>query len=152
MNDKIVISGSNYLGAVKLKSEWQVFHAVLYMWILDYAAYNPSYDPATSKYHWRQNLLRVSESNASEYCRAMTVIPMGDVTNVIQEIQQRDGEIKYFQPPLTFVVNFDECLFINGWWELIIPFHKLIPDSWKGLEDSPYKYVPDHLRKLWGEN
>lgn len=142
---KIVISIDDYIGAVRLKSKWRFFYNMLSMWILDYASYRVGYDPSDPKYKgWRKGLLRVDETNAEEYCEAMKsqeILP-NQVPHVVKDTFPR-------QEPLTFVVNFDERLFVNGWHDNI-PIHEYVPKGWTALEEDPYEYVPPEIRVLWG--
>jgi hypothetical protein len=64
------------------------------------------------------------------------------------EVPDKDGQSLYSKPSLDFVVDFDDRLFVNGWRELVIPFHKLIPEGWKGIKGYPYEYIPSDLKEL----
>jgi hypothetical protein len=145
MNHKIVIDFDEYIGAVKLNTQWRFFHDVLSMWILDYASYDPEYNPANPRFRgWRANLLVVDVNNAQEYCEAMTSREL-----LPEQIPYTFTEYGS-QAPLTFVVNFDDRTFINGWQDNIA-IDNYVPFGWNSMEDDPYKHIPGELRALWGK-
>jgi hypothetical protein len=142
MINQIIADPDDYMGAIKIDSEWQFFYEMLSMWILDYKAYDPEYVPKSGG--WRENILKVDRDNAKEYCQAMKTkeIPVPLIPNTMSSWGR--------QLRLTFVVNFDERLFINGWHDNIA-IHEYVPDGWKGIEDDPYSYIPQELKTLWGK-
>jgi hypothetical protein len=139
---QILVDLDEYVGAVKVDGEWRFFHDVLSMWILNYPAYDSGYIPKPGD--WREKILKVGKDNAKQYCEALAAkeIPAHLIPNTISVL---DGQM-----PLTFVVNFDERLFINGWHDNI-PIHEYAPDGWKAMEDDPYSYIPQALKALWSK-
>lgn len=148
INQIILYPETDYVGVVKFQRKWRIYYSVLEMWILDYKKYHPTYDPESSN-GWRANLLIVDHNVAEHYCQAMNELSREDFRRTLYEIPDKDGKPMYSKPRLVFVVDFDDRLFVNGWWELIIPFHELIPEDWKGLEGDPYEHIPSDLRELW---
>jgi len=139
----ITIHEDEYLGAVKYESTWRFFFAELSMWILDYASYT-GFEPS-SENPWRAGLLCVDESNAEAYCdfmanRELSADQLPDVAKQPYAIRHWPSGPQFF----TFVVNFDETLFVNGWHENI-PIGDYVPVGWTAKEDDPDKYVPSEF-------
>lgn len=130
------------IGAVKHDSNWQFFAGTVAEWILDYATYDPSFDPDKSSVTFRGNLLQVDESNAAQFCEAMK--PYELTTLDLQQLVEEEGANNW---PLTIVVDFTRRTYVNGFSE--IPLHKYIPNTWKGHEGNPLDYVPEDIRSLW---
>lgn len=130
------------IGAVKHKSQWRFFAGTIAEWNLDYASYDPGYDPSKSSYLFRGGLLTVDETKADAFCIAMSEHELShdDVRSLVAE----KGAEKV---PLTVVVNFDEKLFVNGFYDLAI--EEYVPTGWRGVFDDPLKYVPDEVRAIW---
>jgi hypothetical protein len=147
MSEKIAIPGNDYIGAIKLNSKWRFFYEYLAMWILDHEAY--SGPPPSSPDAWRFGLWQVNATNAAQYCESMKEreLTANQIPHIFYEefppYPQRRAE-------LTFVVNFDEQIFINGWKDNIM-IHEYAPSGWKAIEDNPYDYVPQEIRALWGK-
>jgi hypothetical protein len=141
MMNQILVDADEYLGAVKIDSKWRIFHDVLGMWILDYSAYD-DYVPKLGG--WREGIMKVDQNNAAQYCRAMEAkeIPPQLIPDAISVLGG--------QMPLTFVVNFDDRFFVNGWHDNIA-IHEYVPDGWKGISDNPYKHIPQELKARWSE-
>jgi len=110
---------------------------------LDYVAYDDEVDNK-----WRGGLPKVDHTNAQEF---------------IQYLQSQSKEISSIQIPetenlsfpgqqalLTFVVNFDEQIFVNGWHDNIA-IEEYAPENWTAIEDDPYQYVPTTVRGLWNK-
>jgi hypothetical protein len=138
---KTVIDFDEYIGAVKLNSQWRFFYDILSMWILDYASYHPDYNPTPQG--WRANLLKVDEANAKEYCEALANHELFP-----EQIPWVEKESFSDQEGLTFVVNFDEKVFVNGWRDNIA-IHEYAPQGWTAFEDDPYEHIPPEFRSLW---
>jgi hypothetical protein len=141
MSQNIVIGSDNYIGAVKFNGNWRLFHQPLSMWILDYSSYDDEYAPKQGE--WRENLMRVDESNAQDYIQyiAKNELLPDQIPYVVK------GKFPG-QALLTFVVNFDERLFVNGWHDNIA-IDEYVPSSWTSIEDEPLDYVPSEISALW---
>ncbi len=133
------------IGAVKYKDRWRFFAGTVAEWVLDYALYDPGFDPLKSNIVFRNNLLRVDEKNAPQFFEAMEQYEL-----LLVDIQQLVKEKGANNWPLTIVVDFDGKIYINGFTE--IPLHKYIPIDWKGYEDYPINYVPDQIKDCWLQN
>ncbi len=146
MTDKIVLYPEiDYIGAVRLQGRWRIYYSVLGMWILDYKQYRPSYDPESAT-GWRSNLLTIDASNADQYCQTMNELSVEAFRQTVYKLRGEEDKLIHFKPRIVFVVDFDKKLFVNGWWESAIPFHKLLPEGWQGIEDDVYKYIPSELK------
>ncbi|MBL8164163.1 MAG: hypothetical protein JNJ61_19405 [Anaerolineae bacterium] len=141
MNEITSIYSEHYIGAVRFHGDWRVFHELLSMWILDYRSYDDTFAPKEGE--WRYNLMIVDQNNAEAYIESMAK----NEILVTQIPHIRLGDFPG-QAQLTFVVNFDEKLFINGWHDNI-PIHEYVPQDWTGIEATPYDYIPSDLRLLW---
>lgn len=146
MNKKITIQTDEYLGAVKRDSTWRFFYAEMSVWILDYESYDPDFK-SSNEYPWRAGLLTVDESNAEAFCdflaaRELSAEQLSQVAKEPYVIRQWPSGPQFF----TFVVNFDEKLFVNGWHENI-PIGDYVPQGWTATEDNPDHFVP---RKFLG--
>jgi hypothetical protein len=143
MGEKIIIDLDEYIGAVKLNGKWRFFHEMMSVWILDYKSYDPQYDPFGPKSNgWRKNLLVVDTDNAEAFCEVMR-----DKELLPEQIPQSFTEFGS-RKKLSFVVNFDEKIYINGWGDNIA-LHDYVPTGWQSIEDDPYEYVPPEIRALW---
>ncbi len=136
------IDPDDLIGAVRYKSKWSIFACTLAEWILDYATYDPGFDSSKSSVEFRNNLLRVDETNAVYFLEAIQEYEL-TISN-IEELFQKDGANNW---PLTIVINFDQKEYINGFSEISI--HKYIPDSWNGFEGDPLNFLPSYIRQLW---
>lgn len=130
-----------YLGAVKYAGEWHILALYVGEWILNYPAYDPySSKSPTDKY--RNGLWVVNETNAAEFLRAMQEHELS-LTEVEKLIAEKGPE----EVPLTYVVNFDEKLFVDGHPDRDIA--EYVPEGWTGIEDFPTNYVPQKIKSLW---
>lgn len=128
------------LGAVNFNGNWHFLALYVGEWILDYPSYEPYSDK--SKKNYRNGLWIVNEKTAAEFLEAMKNEEMSqdDVRQLIKE--KSEDEI-----PLLFVINFDERLFVDGHPDRDIA--EFVPEGWKGVEDSPLKYVPASIKSIW---
>lgn len=137
MSYEIEIDATHYVGAVKYHSQWRIFHNIISMWILNYSAYDDDGE------EWRKGIVQVDTHNADAYCAIMA------------EFELKFEQIPYTKKrllrpaPLTFVVDFDEKRFVDGWQEQF-SLIEYIPSSWSGTIGNPYKYIPDSMKELWG--
>lgn len=49
---------------------------------------------------------------------------------------------------LTFVVNFDEKIYVSGWHDNIA-LQNYVPVGWCAVEGNPYEHVPLEIRELF---
>jgi len=142
MNSK-ELQQDELLGAVRLESKWRFFAGTLAEWILDYVSYDPNYDPAKWAYVYRNNLLRVDETLASEFCDAMKEHEF--LPDDIRRLVDEKGADKI---PLVVVVDFDNRIFVNGFYDIAL--EEYAPKWWTKYFGNPYEYVPQEVRSLWG--
>lgn len=136
------LADNELLGAVVFENNWRFFSGTIGEWIMDYKAYDPSYDAKKWPDVFRNNLLQVDESNASQFCEAMKAyeLTIDDVKELISE----NGPDKV---PLTILINFDTLVYVNGYYDLLLEDY--IPKNWKGIMDDPLKYVPEFIKSIW---
>ena len=130
------------IGAVKLHDEWHLYAGSLAEWILDYASYDPAFNPAKSKVVFRNNLLRVDASNADAFCKALQALEL--FPNDMVQLRAA-GELHNY--PLVVAVDFDTRTFVNGFTE--IPIHQYTLKGWNAFEGDPLKFVPKDIQTLW---
>lgn len=138
---KILIEPDQYIGAVKYKNVWRLYYALLDMWVLRYEDYDGPYQPKESE--WRYGIVNVDENNAGEYIETLSPNEISP-----EEIPYTYRSNNEAQEPLSFVINFDSFVFVNGWNDML-PVHTWAPSHWSRWRDSPYKYIPEKYRKLW---
>lgn len=137
MAEKIIVPADEYLGVVIKGGSRRYFYNILSMWILDYAQYEPGYDPLDPRFGgngWRHGLLTVNSSNAESYIEALSQqeVPENMLDRLISEY---GGTVD-----VSILVNFDDKLYVNGWHDNI-PIHEYIPSDWRGVEDNPQLYL-----------
>ncbi|MBD2530317.1 hypothetical protein H6G97_12340 [Nostoc flagelliforme FACHB-838] len=130
------------IGAVKYNSKWRFFGGTVAEWILDYASYDPDFDPSKSDVVFRNNLLKVDETNAVHFLKAME--PYELLVTDLQQLIKQEGANNW---PLTTVVDFDKKTYVNGFSE--IPLHQYVPTGWTGYEGYTLDYVPENIRAFW---
>lgn len=82
-------------------------------WVLDYKEYDGDPNEPQDETDWRYGIMQVDEKNAQAYCNALS---NNELTS--EQIPFVTKEIGGTQEPLSFVVNFDEKIFINGWYDI----------------------------------
>ncbi|MFN6559704.1 MAG: hypothetical protein RMY28_007840 [Nostoc sp. ChiSLP01] len=130
------------IGAVKFNSKWRFFCGTIAEWILDYASYDPGFDPSKSDVVFRNNLLKVDETNTVHFLKAME--PYELFAKDIQQLIEEEGASNW---PLTIVVDFDKKTYVNGFSEITL--HQYVPTGWTGYEGNPLNYVPENIRAFW---
>lgn len=132
------------IGAVHHQGNWRLFSGTVAEWILDYPRYDPGFKSVQGEAVFRNNLLRVDETNAAEFCEAMEPYELfaEDVRRLVET-----GEAVNW--PLMVVINFDNKVFVNGFSE--VPIHEYVPAGWTAYEDIASEHVPESIRALWLE-
>jgi hypothetical protein len=136
------LEADEFIGTVKLKSEWKFFVGSLGEWTLDYDAFDPSFHLSSEKNLFRGGLTKIDETNAEKYMEAMQNYELS--TNEIQQLIATQG---IDEVPLMFVVDFDNRTFVNGYYDY--PLEKYVPEGWKSYLGNTYEYVPENVRALW---
>jgi hypothetical protein len=109
---------------------------------LDYASYDPAFDPARSRAVFRGNLLLVDKGNADRFLEAMA--PFELQAPELARFLRKDGPSNW---PLSVFVDFDGRFYVNGFTE--IPIHEYLPPGWRGVEGSPLDFAPETIRHVW---
>ncbi|MEQ8674664.1 MAG: hypothetical protein RLP44_16280 [Aggregatilineales bacterium] len=126
-----------HIGAIFANNQWSLFYEEgnRYAWAIDLT--NADIDiPET-----RMDFLKLDRSNVKKY-----------LDNFQRRISSQDIENAIEKPPLTFVINFDAMLFVDGSGEdgEHISIREYIPNEWQyKLVRNPYFFLPNALRKLW---
>ncbi len=133
---------NEHLGAVKLSMKWRIFAGYIGEWILDYPSYDPEIKDAEQRSEFRGGVLIVDEKTAEQFCGAMSEHEF-TLTEIEALIKQRGAE----NVPLTVVVDFDNKLFVNGYYDRSI--EEFVPVGWQGIFGDPLQYVPAGISSLW---
>ena len=136
------IKRDEYLGAVKIEDQWHLLALYIGEWILDYPSYDPISDKSEENNNYRQGLWVVDESNSKQFLQAMSNEEMS-----LEDIKRLVKKRGVQEVPLTYVVNFDEQLFVDGQPDRDI--EEYVPANWKGIKDFPLNYVPDEIKDIW---
>lgn len=143
MSDYKIHDDYALLGAVKYDTKWQFYYADLLMWILDYPAYNPNFNPADEMFSWRGGLEIIDSENALAFCKLL-----GEFEVPASKIPFVTYSSNGYKAEIYFMVNFDEKLYVSGWSENIA-LEEYIPNGWIGKFDDPYLYIPEEIKKSW---
>jgi hypothetical protein len=143
MVEDIYLDIDDFLGAIKLEGIWHIVYADLGLWILDYASYDQTYNPSQAQ-EWRYGYLKVDSDNAQGYY--MDYLKANEI--YLENVPKVRRKYLNKQAPLTFVVNFDDKVFISAFRDNIM-FHEYVPEQWFSTEDVPYNYIPRYLAQLW---
>lgn len=133
---------NDLIGVTRYNSRWRLFAGTVAEWILDYATYDPGFDPSGSETVFRGNLLTVNEENVDQFHDAME--PYELQPSELELFMQKVGRYNW---PLTVVVDFDNQFYVNGFSE--ISLHEYLPPGWKGIEGPPLDFVPAEIRQIW---
>ena len=133
---------NEHLGAVKLHARWRFFAGYIGEWILDYQSYDPESNQAQWRSQFRGGLLRVDEKDAEQFCRVMSEREF--TLAEVKALVEAQGPEKL---PLTVVIDFDERLFVNGYYDRSI--EEYVPPGWRGIFDDPLRYVPSEICSVW---
>lgn len=133
---------NDLIGVTRHGSRWRIFAGTVAEWILDYASYDPGFDPSRSEVMFRGNLLVVSEQNADQFHAAMEPYELQP-----SELEAFVHQVGRYNWPLSMVVSFDDKLYVNGFSE--IPLHEYLPPGWSGIEGQPIDFVPPEIRQIW---
>jgi hypothetical protein len=113
---------NDLLGAVMCKNYWRIFLGSVAEWILDYATYDPTFDPSEWTEVFRNNLLRVDETLAEQNCSAMQPYELTPVD--VKKLLREQGA-NYF--PLAVVIDFDKKVVVNGFFR---DTHTCVCSTW----------------------
>jgi hypothetical protein len=137
-----VLSVNEYIGLVCSAGVWRCFTGMLAEWILDYRAYDPSYDPTKWPDTPRNQLLQVGVDQAVEF---QLIFEERELTKQgIQYILSTVGAPRAY--PIA-AVDFDTRRYVNGFYDLAL--EEYVPAGWISVFDDPLQYVSEDLRILW---
>lgn len=132
-------------GCIKYQNDYGIYLMPLGEWILNYKKYDPSYNPDEWEYIFRGNVLNVTDENVKDYIQAVAVdkidlsIDREDLQDVVKE-----------GVPFYFFIDLDNKNFISCFYDIEVETY--LPDSsWVGIFDDPMKYLPDNIRRLFGD-
>ena len=127
------------IGAVRVDGVWRFYATDLAHWILDYKRYDPSAEAAG----YRGRALVADVGARYAYLEVMSEFEL-DAADLASGIQ-KDGSLGW---RLEIVVDFDERLYVNGWFDNIA-LHEYVPAGWKGIQNFPLDFVPDQIADMW---
>ncbi len=126
-----------YIGAIKYQNQWRIFgdNTTRTMWGITFLGVPLEEIPQKRK---KQPI--VNQSNVQSYMDAL----QSEITP--EQIANEPSE-RY----ITFVVNFDEKVFVDGGGEdaMYLSITHLIPSGWQYIVDNPTFYVPEKISYLW---
>jgi hypothetical protein len=146
ITDDLILSDFDYsLAAVKFKGRWRFFCDIEQMFLLDYTLYDSDYVPEPGGY--RDGLLIIDEHNAEQWMSALAV----EVTAAQLMHLYREGHIERVK--LTFVINFDEKLWVGSMWLMDqSALDEYQPADWLADADNVSKYLPEEIRRLFSKD
>ena len=136
---------NDLVGVVKFNGAWRFFGGTVAEWILDYASYDPGFDPSRHDTVFRSNLLTVDESHADQFLVAMAPYELDPSS--LERFIRANGSRAW---PLSVMVDFDDRLYVNGFAE--ISLQDYLPPGWRGVEGSPLAYMPAEIRRIWRQS
>ncbi len=112
-------------------------------WILNYAKYDPSFNARAENSDFRKNILNVSDGEIDNYIQAIQEdrVNLDDLKHALSTSQENIN--------LSVFIDFDERLFINGFFDNVEPEEYLPDDHWKGKLGYPIEYLPENLKQVF---
>jgi hypothetical protein len=129
------------LGYIKCNQVYTLYLMPLAWWILNYSKYDPSYNPKTFSYIFRDNILNVSDNEVEKFIRSIA----GDKVNPEDFDLAVDIPANY--KSLGFFVDFDDKVFINSLYDNVEIEEYLPDETWTGKMGFPLEHIPEDLRK-----
>jgi len=135
------IDNSYLFGCVKYKNDYSFYLMPIAYWILNYAKYDPNYNPNDWKDGdvFRDNILNVEDQNIQPFIQSIKV----------DKIDLNNAEVKKynFKDIFYFFLDFDSKTFISFFDDIEI--EEYLPDEkWIGKFDNPLNYLPEELKVL----
>ena len=132
----------NYLpGFIKYGEAYNLYLMPLAYWILNYAKYDPSFDPKEDGSGFRNGILNVPDGNIPSFIESIN----GDLINVDDLI--RESADYPDSTNIHLFIDFDAKLFINGMFDNVEPEEYLPDDRWQGKLGYPLDYLPYDLKQ-----
>ncbi|THU39404.1 hypothetical protein FAM09_12935 [Niastella caeni] len=140
MIDKIQenIDNSFLLGCVKYKNNLSFYLMPIAYWILNYAQYDPYYNPEDWKdgIVFRNDILNVNDESIGSFIEAIQDYKI--------DLDSIDIKKYNFNDIFYFFIDFHSKTFISYFDDIEI--EKYLPDEkWVGIFDTPLKYLPQEL-------
>lgn len=138
-NDQTTMDENLDYGAICLDGDWRIFgEGYPIMWALDLTNADPVAFP-----NERQSCIRIDRDNIGGYFAMLEEeISLSQIQSAVEKI------------PLSYVINFDRQLFVDGGPDGGEIYHlsQLFPKAWRTLwrrqSDALY-HVPNEIRTLW---
>ena len=143
MTNPTFLRDSDYdLAAIKFRGHWRFFYDTESMFLLDFTKFDDSHKPSPGD--WRYGILIVTEDNAEQWMNELA----GELT--LDQLPYTYWEGTSDQIKLTFVIDFDNKLWIGHGWQMDqSALHDYQPDGWTTGEDNVYDWLPPEIRKVW---
>jgi hypothetical protein len=139
MPEKIFVDWDYSLAVVKFKENWRFFYDIESMFLLDYHSFHNAYNPVEGEF--RYGTLIVDKNNAEQWMSSIT----REVT--LEQIPNLYWENTETRVKLTFLINFDERLWVGSQWKMDqSPLHEYQPQGWTAREDNVLDYLPPELK------
>jgi hypothetical protein len=127
-----------WLGVVKYQQEFYAVTGITAEFILDYHAYDPTFDESTGAADFRNGLLTVDVNNAQSFINALNGrrLTSADIDNLIQSPTE---------PDLIFFIDFDAKRYVHSYHDMML--EKSVPRGWKGLFGDPRQELRRQTRE-----
>ena len=132
------LDNSYLFGCVKYKNDYSFYLMPIAYWILNYAKYDPAYNPDDWKdgIVFRDDILNVNDDNIGRFIQAIQVDKID-----INALNVKDYDLK---DVFLFYIDFDSKLFVSFFDDISV--EEYLPDeTWTGKFDNPIKYLPKEL-------
>ncbi|MDH7463536.1 hypothetical protein QEG73_19705 [Chitinophagaceae bacterium 26-R-25] len=131
------IENSYLLGCVKYKGNFTFYLMPIAYWILNYAKYDPAYNPNDWNDVFRDNILNVDDDKIELFINSIDTDKIDIVLGDVKEHKLQDIFL--------FFIDFDLKLFISYFDDISI--EEYLPDNtWTGRFDNPVGYLPESLQ------
>ncbi len=139
MPEKIFVDWDYSLAAVKFKDNWRFFYDIESMFLLNYPSFDDTHNPTDGEF--RYGTLIVDENNDEQWMNSIVEeVNLEQVPNLYWESTERRVQ-------LTFLINFDEKLWIGYRWKMDqLPLDEYQPQGWTTQEDNVLDYLPPDLK------
>jgi hypothetical protein len=129
-------------GLVRLDGVWHYVLGTLAEWILDYPAYDPSYDQTQWSDLFRSGLLRVGLEDGSAFLSAMHSgeIPVEELDSFVAFNSQERSRPRV-------LVDFDAGSFMSSFYDVALEEYS--GEDWQADFGDPLADVPDEIARWW---
>jgi hypothetical protein len=129
-------------GLVKTGGDWHYALGTVGEWILDYATYDPTYDPQQREPVFRRGLMRVTPSDGPQFLHALSdnEIALADLGDFV-----RLNSTEESRP--TVLVDFDSGRFVSSYYDFSLESHT--GRGWAAVFGDPLDAAPSDISKYW---